>query len=327
MAPQESTLRLVTDQADAMLAILARRESSLPVDAADWRRLFDSEGYRRLEAREASMNVPISEADFKQFAMSDALLQDAGELRKSLNLYAGIDLKSVIARTTAYLPPEASLYGTIYPVIKPKPNSFVYEMDTDPAIFLAIKPGLIAAKLENTLIHELHHWGLASLQVDEGTEEEEGQFLPLQAAKTVLTAFGEGFAMLAAAGGPDVHPHQTSSPEDRDRWDRSMGDFDTDLKLLERFLLDVLDGKFATEQELFEGVMEYLGIQGPWYTVGWKMAQCVEAARGRNALLTCMRDPRQLLHMFNEITQEGHRDSDTQPVLWSDELLDRLGLG
>jgi hypothetical protein len=94
--------------------------------------------------------------------------------------------------------------------------------------------------------------------------------------------------------------------------------------VLDRFLLDVLDGKFATEQELIEGVMAFLGVQGPWYTVGWKMAQCVEAARGRSALLACMRDPRQLLHMFNEITQERHRDSDSMPVLWSDELLERL---
>jgi Putative zinc dependent peptidase (DUF5700) len=322
---QESTIRLVTDQADAMLTILAKRENSQPIDADDWRRLFDSEGYRRLAAREASMKVPISEADFTEFAMSDALLQDAGELRKSLGLYAGIDLESVVARTTAYLPSEASLHGTIYPVIKPKPNSFVYEMDTDPAIFLAIKPGLDAAKLENTLIHELHHWGLASLQLEGAIEDSDGHILPLQAAKNVLTVFGEGFAMLAAAGGPAVHPHHTSPLEDRERWDHSMCSFDTDLKLLDQFLLDVLDGKFATEQELIEGVMAFLGIQGPWYTVGWKMAQCVEAARGRSALLTCMRDPRQLLHMFNEISQERHRDSDVQPVLWSGELLERLG--
>jgi Putative zinc dependent peptidase (DUF5700) len=322
---QESTIRLVTDQADAMLAILAKRESSQPIDADDWRRLFDSEGYRRLAAREASMKVPISEADFQEFAMSDALLQDAGELRKSLSLYAEIDLESVIARTTAYLPPEATLHGIIYPAIKPKPNSFVYEMDTDPAIFLAIKPGLGAAKLENTLIHELHHWGLASLQLEGVIEDAGGHILPLQAAKNVLTVFGEGFAMLAAAGGTDMHPHHTSPLEDRERWDRSMCDFDKDLKLLDQFLLDVLDGTFATEQELIEGVMAFLGIQGPWYTVGWKMAQCVEAARGRSALLTCMRDPRQLLRVFNEVPQELHRGSDVHPVLWSDELLERLG--
>ena len=326
MLPQESTIRLATDQADAMLAILAKREHQQPIGAADWQRLFDSEGYRRLAAREASMKVPISEADFQEFAMSDALLQDAGELRKSLGLYAGIDLESVVERTRAYLPSEASLHGTIYPVIKPKPNSFVFEMDTDPAIFLAIKPGLVAAKLENTLIHELHHWGLASLQLEGAIEDADGHILPLQAAKNVLTAFGEGFAMLAA-GGSDVHPHQTSAPEDRERWDRSMCDFDKDLKLLERFLLDVLDGTFATEQALIDGVMAFLGIQGPWYTVGWKMAQCVEAARGRNALLTCMRDPRQLLRLFNEITQERHSNLDAQPVLWSDELLERLGSG
>ena len=51
----------------------------------------------------------------------------------------------------------------------------------------------------------------------------------------MIGAFGEGFAMLAAAGGPDVHPHAVSSPEERARWDKDMLNFNDDLKKVECF--------------------------------------------------------------------------------------------
>jgi hypothetical protein len=47
-------------------------------------------------------------------------------------------------------------------------------------------------------------------------------------ARTVsawLGAFGEGFAVLAAAGGPAVHPHATGTAEDRARWDEDVANF------------------------------------------------------------------------------------------------------
>jgi len=43
-----------------------------------------------------------------------------------------------------------------------------------------------------------------------------------QAEASWIGAFGEGFAMLAAAGGPAIHPHAVSSPEERARWDKDV---------------------------------------------------------------------------------------------------------
>ena len=58
-----------------------------------------------------------------------------------------------------------------------------------------------------------------------------------------MGAFGEGIAMLAAAGGPDVHPHAVSKAADRERWDRDAARFPEDLRKLEAFFRDLLAGR------------------------------------------------------------------------------------
>lgn len=45
--------------------------------------------------------------------------------------------------------------------------------------------------------------------------------------------FSEGLAMVAAAGGPDVHPHAKSTPEIRAGWDRDVANFEQDLRKVE----------------------------------------------------------------------------------------------
>src|SRR5205823_9956353 len=84
-----------------------------------------------------------------------------------------------------------------------------------------------------------------------------------------IGAFGEGFAMLAAAGGPDIHPHEYSKPEDRARWDRDIAKFNDDLKKVQQFFLDILSNKLSEEERTKTG-FSFFGVQGPWYTVGWK---------------------------------------------------------
>jgi hypothetical protein len=133
-------------------------------------------------------------------------------------------LEAAARRVLTYLPSQSRIRAKVFPVIKPQTNSFVFDVQTDPAIFLYVDPALGAEQFENTVGHELHHIGLASVA---GEMEPALKGLPprARAAAEWMGAFGEGMAMLAAAGGPDVHPHAHSSPEDRARWDHDLANF------------------------------------------------------------------------------------------------------
>src|SRR5260370_40507547 len=99
----------------------------------------------------------------------------------------------------AYLPGADLIRAKIYPEIKPSHNSFVFDVDTDPAIFLYIDPEVSQEKFENTLAHELHHIGFGGSCPSKPVKDETAK-LP-QAAQVTLKwigAFGEGFARLAA---------------------------------------------------------------------------------------------------------------------------------
>src|SRR5439155_26170541 len=140
---------------------------------------------------------------------------------------------------------------------------------------LWLDPTLSRENFENTVAHELHHIGFASLPA---RKAEDGA--RVHTVLEWMSAFGEGFAMLAAAGGADVHPHEHSPAADRERWDKDLARFDADLTKVEGFFRDVLDGKLASEEDVRKAGMAFFGVQGPWYTVGWKMAAVVEKRYG-----------------------------------------------
>ena len=310
-------ISLVSDEAHAVLSLIEQRKSGSNPEPSDWRVLFDSEAYLRLKARQAAIGAPIDDSRFQDFVESGRLRTRAAGLRASLQMIEGLDLQHVANAALAYLPSSASLRGTIYPVIKPRQNSFVFELETNPALFLALGADMQEASLANTLIHELHHWGLASCCPSDRLRK---QLLtspqPFRLACEALGSFGEGLAMLAAAGAPDIHPHETSSPDDRERWDRDLADFDVGLHELEGFLHEILDGRYEDEHALLQASMPFFGIQGPWYTVGYKMARSIESACGRDVLIDCMGDPRNLLCQYNEIAEDDAR--------WSKRLVERL---
>lgn len=97
----------MTDQADAVLAILERRAAGDVVRADDWRRLFSTEGYRRLGAREHSMNCPFDDSVFRAFVRSDELLERASALRETLSAWTRID-PAAAARWAFRYPPSAA---------------------------------------------------------------------------------------------------------------------------------------------------------------------------------------------------------------------------
>jgi putative zinc-dependent peptidase DUF5700 len=307
-------LQIDTTEADAVLAILAKRKDGAPVTDSNWQHLFQTAPYKKLKRREAEMKRPFEDAEFREFVLSEPVLKQRQVLQDTLAAWKRIDLETSARSVLRYLPAQARIRAKVFPVIKPKTNSFVFDLKDDPTIFLYLDPAVSAPQFANTVRHELHHIGLSSVSSEKALEE-----LPprAKAAAEWMGAFGEGMAMLAAAGGPDVHPHADSTAEDRARWDRDVSNFDRDLRAVEAFLLDVIDGTL-NENAAREKGFSFFGVQGPWYTVGWRMATFVEQAYGRPTLIECMLDPRRLLATYNSAVTTSKK---TSLPLWSDRLL------
>lgn len=325
----EGRLHLTFDASEAnqVLAILALRQANKPVDDAQWQKLFATEPYQRLKVREAKIaerfndprNVLTDEA-MKKFVMSDELLARAPALREALERWKKADLQQAAQGVFRYLPDSAVIRANVFPMIKPNTNSFVWDVPANPAIFLYLDPDISAAKFTNTVSHELHHIGLASAQAE---YDKRIQSLPAPARTTAdwMGAFGEGLAMLAAAGGPDIDPHAASSPKERTRWEHDLANFNSDLPAVNAFFLDVLHGKFPNQDAITEKGSSFFGVQGPWYTVGYKMAVMVEKRFGREALIQTMLDPRRLLVLYNQAATESNARRQEQLPLWSEEIL------
>lgn len=318
-------LKLNTEEADAALAILDRHAAGTAITDADWQRLFATEPYVRLKKREASMHRDFTDDDFRKFVLSPELAAKATILRQTLDTWRRADLVASARRVLAYLPEQASIKAKVFPVIKPGINSFVFETTTDPAIFLYLDPEESAAKFENTVAHELHHIGFSS--VDSLTEEKLKDLPPhVKPAVEWMGAFGEGFAMLAAAGGPDIDPHAASSPKEHARWEHDLANFNQDVHLLQQFFLNVVDQRLNKKDDIDEKAYSFFGAQGPWYTVGYKMAVVVERRYGRKRLIECMIDPRELLATYNRAAEELGRDGKERLALWSPELMQKVGV-
>jgi hypothetical protein len=318
-------LKLNTDEAEAVLAILDKRAAGTVVTDSDWQHLFATEPYIRLKNREAGMHRDFTDDDFKMFVLSPELAARTSSLRHTLEDWRKADLVASARRALSYLPEQAFIKAKIFPVIKPKTNSFVFETATDPAIFLYLDPEESAAKFENTVAHELHHIGFSSV---DSLRDEKLKDLPPHVRPAVewMGAFGEGFAMLAAAGGPGSDPHAASSPKERARWEHDLANFNQDLESLQEFFLDVIDQKLAGKDHIDEKAFTFFGVQGPWYTVGYKMAVVIEKRYGRKRLIECMLDPRELLATYNRAATEINSGGKEKLALWSPELMQKIGV-
>ena len=295
-----TTVQVIADQAEAILSILSRRASGTPIAEQDWQRLFTSDGYVRLKARELAMKRPLDEETFRKFVLTSAIVERTSLLQHTLDRWRRSDLSTAVAMARAYLPPAATIKAKVYPVIKPSTNSFVFDVRSDPAIFLYVDPAVSETKFLNTVAHELHHIGYGGSCPDlKTTTAISGQPERVQAVLNWIGAFGEGFAMLAAAGGPEVHPHATSGMEERAAWDRSIEQYSKDRQQIEAFFLDVLSGRLAGEA-VQKTAFSFFGTQGPWYTVGWRMAVTIERRFGRERLVDAFCDPRKLLRVYND---------------------------
>jgi hypothetical protein len=324
-APNRVHLTFKTDEAEAVLAILDKRAAGTPVTDGDWQRLFATEPYIRLKKREASLHRDFTDDDFKKFVLSPDLAAKNTALRQTLTAWKQANLTASAQRALAYLPDQAVIKAKVFPVIKPMTNSFVVDVLSDPTIILYLDPEESAPKFENTVAHELHHIGYASIEpLAEGRQKD----VPPDAKSAVewMGAFGEGFAMLAAAGGPDVDPHAASSAREHARWDHDLANFNQDLGSVQQFFLDIMDKRLVGDDKISERASDFFGdAQGPWYTVGYKMAVIVEKRFGRAILIDCMLDPRELLSRYNQAAKELSDRGPEKLALWSPELLLKIG--
>ena len=325
-APMPPEVRLVLDQAEAVIDLLERRRRGDDLTDPDWRSLTASEGYRRLKRRQESFGATGFDDDFRAFIRSDDALEQLDALRRALEKWRSLDIRGAAERASAYLPPRAApIRASIYPVIKRSSNSFVFELDSDPAIFVYIDPERSTDELENVLAHELHHVGSAACPPPSGIDT-----LPAAAKRAVewLSGLGEGLAVLAAAGGPDVHPHTISGARAWSVWERDVANFNRDVGRIEAFFTKLIAGDLA-ESDQREGLFALINTdevpQGPFYTVGWKMAALVERLRGRDVVVDAVCDPRLLLSAYNEIAASLSLPDGDSLALWSPEFLDAIG--
>ncbi|MHB8217330.1 MAG: hypothetical protein ACYDDS_14745 [Candidatus Sulfotelmatobacter sp.] len=104
-------LKLDTEEADAVLAILDKRVAGTAVDDGDWKRLFVTEAYIRLKKREAGMHRDFTDDDFEKFVLSPELVAKAPSLRHTLDTWRNADLAASARRVLAYLPDQAHIKG------------------------------------------------------------------------------------------------------------------------------------------------------------------------------------------------------------------------
>lgn len=328
-APAADPLQVtvVTDQAEAVLDIAEKAARGERVSDEDWRRLFSSEGYVRLKARQTAMKRAMDDNAFRDFVLSPELRGRLPETRAAVEGWKRLDARAAARRAFAYLPMGSTIRARVYPVVKRETNSFVFEPRTDPAIFMYVDPAEPLPRVQNTLAHELHHIGFAGACASAPRHPDPRA----QLARDWMGGFGEGLAVLAAAGGPDVHPHATSPGEERRVWERDLRNARRDAAALERFFLDLLSGRAADDEATTERGMRFVvseGVpQGPFYTVGWALGATIERALGRPALVAALCDPAALLAAYNTAAARNPtRHAGDELAAWSPALLSGIAL-
>src|SRR5262249_54833155 len=103
-----------------------------------------------------AMHRELGESDMRELVVKPDLAAQRTALAGAVAAWSSVDLDAIATRVFAYLPAEATLHATIYPVIKPRPNSFVNTDDIGPAIFVSVDPTKTARQFDNTIAHELH---------------------------------------------------------------------------------------------------------------------------------------------------------------------------
>jgi len=314
-------LTLDSSEAEQALLILQKEQANQAVTGADWQKLFATAPYQWLKAREAAIKRAFTDEDFRKFLQAPETLARAEEWAQTLAGMERADMTGIGRRVLSWLPPGAVIHARVFPMIKPHNNSFVWRnAHGEPAIFVYLVKQT-QAQFETIVAHECHHIGLFGLDAQ---QQKVLAGLPENVKQTaeLMGAFGEGEAVLAAAGSTEQRPHWEDDALARARWDSDMMHFNQDVATLTQFFDDVLDGKLKGDA-IQEKASTFFGYQGPWYTVGYEMAALVEKRFGRAVFTDCLLDPRLLLVRYNEVAAEANRNG-AALALWPQSLLQRV---
>jgi hypothetical protein len=301
-------------EADAALAVIQAQDSAVRTRA--WTRLLASRPYQRLHEREAAMGRAFTDSAFRAYLTSDSVRLQAPVFAATLQAWRTADIEGAAQHAAAYLPAGTPIRASLYFMIKPRRNTFVFDVPKDPAIFVAIDPSLNAEEFQNEYAHELHHIGYGVACRDDTTRA------PRDARTSALLGWmgslGEGWAMLAAAGDPQINPHASSAAATRATWDADYANVGADLSRLQDFFMGILNGTSSDSATTATGMSFFGPVQGPWYTVGYLMASTIERTDGHAALLAVLCD-----HAAMALRYQAIAESRSLPR-WSDAFVERL---
>jgi hypothetical protein len=317
---KEPQVRLTLDSSEAKqaLVILHKEQVHQTVGDSDWQKLFATMPYQWLKARETGMGRKFTDEDFMEFMKLPETQARTTEWELTLIEMEQANMTALGKRVLAWLPTGAVIEARVFPLIKPRTNSFVWRNEQgEPAIFIYLEKQT-QAQFETTVTHECHHIGLFSL---EAQQRETFAVLPDTVQTTIrwMGAFGEGEAVLASADSTERRPHWEDDAIALARWDSDLMHFNQDLANLTQFFDEVLDGKLKGDA-IREKASTFYGAQGPWYTVGYEMAVLVEKRFGRNIFTDCLLDPRLLLLRYNEVATEANKNV-ASLAIWPETLL------
>jgi hypothetical protein len=314
-------VKLDRSEADAALAIIDTLNKGAEPSDAQLAALYHSRPYERLHERESSMNRPFTDAEFTAYLRSDPVRAEAPRLGSLLSRWTDAAIAAAAERALAYLPAGSTFRATIFPMIKIKPNTFVFDLDKDPSLFYALNPDEPPVKFANTLAHEMNHIGLAQNCPVEKLPGTPG----VQAMRRWVGSFGEGLAMLAAAGGPNFHPHAESSAKERALWDSEAAKFGDYVRQQNGFFRSVVAGTAGDQQTVDKAMFGYFGeAQGPWYTVGYRMAVTIERNLGRPSVVDSFCHPSKLLQTYNRAAALEQKRTGKRLAIWDPALANAI---